>query len=288
MELGVVFPQTEMGGDPGAVRAYAQGAQDLGYRHLMIYDHVLGADPAGHPGWSGPYTAATTFHEPLVLFGFLAAVAPQLDPVAGVIILPQRQTALVAKQAAEVDCLTGGRLRLGIGIGWNDVEYQALGMSFENRGRRFEEQIDLLRRLWLEPVVTFEGRYHRVVAAGINPRPVQRPIPLWIGASAEPAIKRAARLAEGYFPLRPLAGGWPATVRKVREWVREAGRDPETFGVHARVSAATGSPDDWRREAEEWRSLGARYLSVNTMGAGLDGPDAHLRRLERAFAALSD
>jgi probable F420-dependent oxidoreductase len=193
---------------------------------------------------------------------------------------------LVAKQAAEVDVLTGGKLRLGVGIGWNDVEYEALGMDFRNRARRFEEQIPLMRRLWTEPVVTFEGRYHRVTAAGINPLPVQRPIPIWIGASAEPAIKRAAELADGYYPQRPLAGGWEATIDKIRGWLRDAGRDPAAFGIDARVHAGVGTPDDWHKTAEEWRALGATHLSINTMNGGLQGPDAHVERLRQALQAV--
>jgi len=251
MQIGVVFPQLEIGPDPAGVRAYAHAVQQLGFKHLMIYDHVVGADPASYPGWSGPYTFESQFHEPFVVFGYLAAVAPELELVTGVIILPQRQTALVAKQAAEVDVLTSGKLRLGIGIGWNTVEYEALGMDFSNRGKRFEEQIELLRRLWTEPVVTFEGRYHRVTAAGLNPLPVQRPIPLWIGASAEPAIKRAAEMADGYFPQRPLEGGWPATMDKIRGWLKDAGRDPATFGIEARLNANAGTPDEWRKVVEE-------------------------------------
>ena len=285
-QVGVTFPQTEIGDDPGGVRAYAQAAQDLGYQHLLAYDHVLGADPTVHTGWSGPYTSESLFHEPFILFGHLAAVAPMLELVTGVIILPQRQTALVAKQAAEVDVLTGGRLRLGVGIGWNPVEYEALGMSFRDRARRFEEQIELLRRLWQEPVLTFEGRYHRVTGAGIKPLPVQRPIPIWIGGSAEPALRRAARIADGFFPQRPLAGGWPATIERMREWLAAAGRDPASFGIDARINAGAGTPDEWRRAVEEWRALGASHLSVNSMGGGLAGPDAHIRRLREVREAV--
>ena len=286
MQIGVIFPQTEIGPDPAGVRAYAQAVQDLGFRHLEVFDHVLGADPARHPGWEGVYDVNSQFHEPFVVFGFLAAVAPRLELVTSVIVLGQRQTALVAKQAAEVDVLTGGKLRLGVGIGWNAVEYEALGMNFHNRGRRFEEQIRLLRRLWTEPSVTFEGKYHRVTAAGINPLPVQRPIPVWIGASAEPAIKRAAELADGYFPQRPLQGGWPATIDKLRGWLSAAGRDPAGFGIDARVQAGSGTPDDWRQQAEQWRGLGATHLSINTMNGGLRGPDAHVERLRQALQAV--
>lgn len=287
MRVGVVFPQTEIGVDPAGVRAYAQAVEQLGYEHLVAYDHVLGADPTHRPGWTG-YTVDSMFHEPMVLFGYLAAVAPKLELVPEVIILPQRQTALVAKQAAEVDVITGGKFRLGVGIGWNPVEYEALGMSFLNRGRRVEEQIALLRRLWTERVVTFEGKYERVTEAGLNPLPVQRPIPIWIGASAEPAIKRAAELADGYFPQRPLEGGWPATMDKLRGWLTDAGRDLSSFGIEARVNAGSSNPDEWRKQAEDWRALGATHLSVNTMNAGLRGPDAHIERVRQVFEALSD
>jgi len=286
MKLGAVFPQTEIGPDPGGVRAYAQAVEAMGFHHLLAYDHVLGADRDRHPHLTGPYRAEHMFHEIIVLFGYLAAVAPGLELVTGVVIAPQRQTALLAKQAAEIDILTGGRFRLGLGIGWNDVEYEALGMSFRDRGRRFEEQIELVRRLWTEPVVDFQGRWHRVTAAGLNPLPVQRPIPIWIGGSAEPALRRAARLADGYFPQRPLEGGWPGTIERVRQWVREAGRDAEAFGIDARVSVAGGSPDEWRRAAEEWRALGATHLTLVTLGGGLEGPDAHVERLREARAAL--
>ncbi|MBV9545996.1 MAG: LLM class F420-dependent oxidoreductase [Chloroflexi bacterium] len=288
MKLGVIFPQTEIGAGPGGVRAYVQAVQDLGFQHLLIYDHVLGAEPAGHPGFNGPYTSASMFHEPFVLFGYLAAVAPGLELVTAVIILPQRQAVLTAKQAAEVDVLTGGKLRLGVGIGWNDVEYEGLGMQFSNRGRRFEEQIQLMRRLWTEPVLSFEGRYHRVTAAGINPLPVQRPIPIWIGASAEAAIKRAAETADGFFPQRPLEGGWPATMERIHGWLEDAGRNAKDFGIEQRINTSAGNPDDWRNVADEWRGFGATHLSINTMNAGLRGPDAHVARLREAREALAD
>ena len=186
MHIGVTFPQIEMGGDPGAVRAYAAAAEGLGYEYLLVYDHVLGADPAKRPGWKG-YTNADSFHEPFVLFGFLAGIAPTLEYVPGVVILPQRQTALVAKQAAEVDLLTGGKFRLGVGVGWNAVEYQALGEDFTTRGRRMEEQIELLRLLWTQPVVSYSGRFHTIVEAGLNPMPVQRST-FW----RQPKFKRAS------------------------------------------------------------------------------------------------
>src|ERR1700689_164387 len=183
VNIGVVFPQTEIGPDAGAVRAYAQGAEELGFTHVLAYDHVLGADPAVHEGWNGPYDVRSTFHEPLVLFGYLAALT-RMELVTGIIILPQRQTALVAKQAAEVDLLPGGRFRLGIGLGWNPVEYEALGQDFTTRGRRMEEQVELLRRLWTQPTVSYHSNDEQVVGAGISPLPVQRPIPIWIGGAS--------------------------------------------------------------------------------------------------------
>ena len=286
MRVGVVFPQTEIGDDPGGVREFAQAVQELGYDHLLAYDHVLGADISGRADWPGPYTSEHQFHEILVLFGYLAGVVPGLELVAGVLVLPQRQTALVAKQAAEVDILTGGRLRLGVGLGWNFVEFEALGEDFHNRGRRAEEQIEVMRRLWTEPVVEFDGRYHRVPHAGINPLPVQRPIPIWIGGSAEQAIRRAARIADGFFPQRPLDGDWPATMERFRGWVEEAGRDANEIGIEWRIDASAGTQDDWRAQAEERKALGATHLSIQTMRGGLDGPDAHIARIREAAEAL--
>ena len=285
MRIGVVFPQTEIGADPGGVHAFAQAAEELGYDHLLAYDHVLGADISVRPDWSGPYTSEHQFHEIFVLFGNLSAVVPSLELVAGVLVLPQRQTALVAKQAAEIDILTGGNFRLGVGLGWNYVEFESLGEDFSNRGRRSEEQIDVLRRLWAEPVVDFDGRWHRIPSAGINPLPVQRPIPIWIGGSAEAAIKRTARLADGYFPQRPLEGGWPATIERLRGWAEEAGRDPDSIGIDQRIQVAEGTPEDWRAVADEWRELGATHLSVATMRGGLDA-EGHIRRIAEAIEAI--
>jgi probable F420-dependent oxidoreductase len=286
VRVGVVFPQTEIGADPGGVREFAQVTQELGYTHLLAYDHVLGADISARADWPGPYTSEHQFHEIFVLFGYLAGVVPGLELVTGVLVLPQRQTALVAKQAAEVDILTGGRLRLGVGLGWNFVEFEALGEDFHDRGRRVEEQIELMRRLWTEPVVDFDGRYHRIPRAGLNPLPVQRPIPIWIGGSAEAAIRRAARLADGFFPQRPLDGGWPATMERFRGWVEEAGRDLNRIGIEWRIDVSAGTPDDWRAQAEERKALGATHLSIQTMRGGLDGPDAHIERIRAAAEAL--
>ncbi len=287
--VGATFPHTEMGADVGGVRAYVQAVEALGYHHLLIYDHVIGADPDApeYAPWQGPYTAHTMFHEVFVLFGYVAAAAPSLELVTAVVILPQRQTALVAKQAAEIDVLTEGKLRLGVGIGWNWVEYEALGTNFKNRARRFEEQIGLMRRYWLEPVFTHAGQYEKVTAAGINPLPIQRPIPIWIGGSAEPALKRAAEIADGFFPQRPLEGGWEPTLAKMKQWREAAGKDWSTYGIEARINADTGTPDEWRQTFEDWRALGATHITVNTMNGGLVGPDAHIQRIREVKEALA-
>ena len=199
MRIGVVLPQTEIGGAVANVRAYGLRAEELGFAHILAYDHVLGADPEVHAPWNGPYNIDTTFHEPFVVFGYLAAIT-SLELVTGVIILPQRQTALVAKQAAEVDLLTDGRFRLGVGLGWNAVEYDALGKTFTDRGRRMSEQMVLLRRLWTERSVTHDGEFETVTGAGLAPLPVQQPIPIWIGGQSAPAYRRVGRLADGWFP----------------------------------------------------------------------------------------
>jgi len=277
MQIGAVFSSGEVGADVAGTRDWSQAVQDLGYDFVVSADHVVGADPEGHPELERVYSIESRLHEPLTLFAFMAGVAPRLGFLTSVIILPQRQTALVAKQAAEIDVLTSGRLRLGVGIGWNPVEFTALGMEFRNRARRFEEQITVMRRLWTDRVVTYEGRYHTMSAAGINPRPVQRPIPIWIGASAEAAVKRACVIGDGYLPLSPLPGGWEATMDKVRGWLAEAGRDPASFGVEGRLNAGTGTPDEWRKTIEMWRGFGASHLSVGI--GGLNGVDAHVRRL---------
>ena len=245
MKLGVVFPQTEIGADPGAVREYALAVQDLGYNHLLVYDHVLGADPSHYQGWSGAYTHEAMFHEPMVLFGYLAGIVPQLELITGIVILPQRQTALLAKQAAQVDILTGGRLRLGIGIGWNAVEYEALGQDFHTRGRRVEEQIKLLRDLWTREVVTFEGRWDTVTAAGINPLPVQRPIPIWMGGRADAVLRRVGRLSDGWIPTLAPDHETAELWERIKDHARQAGRDPAAIGLEGGVRARQGTLDDW-------------------------------------------
>jgi probable F420-dependent oxidoreductase len=284
VQIGSVLHQSELGPDVAVLRDYAQTVQDLGYDFIVVSDHVVGADPAAYPNLERVFPIDTFLREPFTVLAFLSAVAPGLGFLTSVVILPQRQTVMVAKQAADIDTLCRGRLRLGVGIGWNPIEYEALGMPFENRARRFEEQIDVLRRLWTERVVTFEGRFHQLHAAGINPRPIQQPIPIWIGASAEAAVKRAARIADGFLPLRPLPGGWQATMDKIWGWLAEFGRQPSAFGIEGRLDAGHGTPDEWRKTYLMWRGFGASHLSIST--AGLPTPAAHLDRLREVRETL--
>jgi probable F420-dependent oxidoreductase len=285
VRIGVVFPQTELGADPGAVRAYAQRVEELGFSHVLAYDHVVGADPAVHRPWNGPYDVDTTFHEPLVLFGFLAALT-SLEMVPGIIILPQRQTALVAKQATEVDLLTEGKFRLGVGLGWNAVEYEALDKEFTNRGRRMEEQIQLLRRLWTERSVTFDGSYERVTGAGLAPPPVQRPIPIWIGGQSPRAYARIGRLADGWFPQVAPGPELDEAKAIVSQAAVEAGRDPDSLGMDGRVSFGDAGAASVAKAIYRWRIAGATHVSVNTMGAGLGGVDGHLAALAQVADAV--
>jgi probable F420-dependent oxidoreductase len=282
MRIGVVFPQTEIGTDPAGIRDFAQAAEELGYRHILAYDHVIGANPASRPGWHPPYTYQEPFHEPFVLFGYLAGLTKKLELVTGVIILPQRQTVLVAKQAAALDVLSGGRLRLGIGIGWNPVEYEALGENFHNRGRRSEEQVEVMRMLWTQELVTFRGQWHKITDAGLNPLPLQRPIPIWFGGSDDRALRRLARLGDGWFPLLRPDDKCRAVIDRIHSYAREAGREPQSIGIEGRTSIAEGTAETWVKDIAAWRTLGATHMTVNTMKAGLKTPADHIAAI-RSF-----
>lgn len=287
MKIGAIFPQTEFGNDPAAIREYAQTVEGLGFSHVLAYDHVLGANPDRPGGWKGPYTYETSFHEPFVLFAFMAAVTERLEFVTGIIILPQRQTALVAKQAATLDVLSGGRLRLGVATGWNEVEYVALGEDFHTRGRRIEEQVTLLRRLWTEPLVTFAGQWDTIPDAGIRPLPVQQPIPLWFGGHADPVLHRIARMGDGWLPnYRTPAEAQPA-LDTLDGYLAEAGRTRADVGIEARMAVGDGDPEGWRRLLDGWQAVGATHVTFNTMGNGFETPQAHLDAL-RAFAGAVD
>jgi len=280
MRIGVIYPHFEFGSDPAAIREYAQAAEELGYAHIGADDHVIGPNPDSPGGWSGWVTYHTPFFEPFVLFGFMAAVTQKIEFETCVLLLPQRQTVLVAKQAAGLDLLSGGRLRLGIGIGWNEIEYISLGEDFRNRGRRVDEQIALLRRLWTEPHVNFQGRWHTIPDAGINPLPLQRPIPLWVGGQSEPAIRRAARLADGWMPLYTDPVQARPGLELLERCLSEAGRSRAVFGLEARISYAAG-PLEWERLLASWQSVGATHISLVTTGCGLDTPSAHIDALRR-------
>ena len=293
MRVGAVFPQLEIGTEPDVIATYARTVEELGYDHLVIFDHVLGADSRRPGGWSGVYDHRSTFHEPFVLYGYLASITTRVKLATAIIVLPQRQTALVAKQAAELDILSRGRLILGVGIGWNQVEYEALGMDFTNRGKRIEEQVAVLRLLWTEEVVDFKGRWHRVDRAGLNPLPVQRPIPVWMGGGwdrqtrtvVEPVLRRIARIADGWFTHLPANEDGRAGMAAFRRVVQEVGRDPAKFPVEGRLLAARSGVEDWKKGVETFREIGMTGVELNTMGAGYRSIDEHLDALRR-FRAL--
>jgi probable F420-dependent oxidoreductase len=274
-----------MGTDPIVARDYAQAAESLGYNHLLAFDHVVGANAASRPGWSGAYQHTDSFYEPFVLFGYLAGVTDSIELVSGIVILPQRQTVLVAKQAATVDVLSGGRLRLGIGTGWNAVEYEALGESFHNRGRRSEEQIELMRALWTNELVTYEGRWHKITDAGINPLPVRRPIPLWIGGGADPVVRRIGRLADGWMlpgTMRTPEQAAPA-IDKMRDHARRAGRDPDQIGLQRVVSGE--GPAEWAEAIRQWLPLGVTHFAVAASGPT---PDAQFEKMWQFREVVSE
>lgn len=282
MRCGVVYPQIELNGDPGAVAAFAQAAEDLGYDHFIMYDHVLGAEHGGRePALTGPYTEKDPFHEPFISFAYLAGITRRIELVSGVIVLPQRQTALVAKQAADIDLFSGGRLRLGVGVGWNWVEFDALevGAQFRRRGRREENQIALMRKLWTEPVVTHKDKDHQVERAGLCPMP-KRSIPVWLGGFSEPAFDRAARIADGFL----FSGRSQDQARDIKaameKKLREHGREGAAFGFEQIQQYARG-PDAWAGEIRSWRDAGGSHVSVVTMGANLKSVDAHIDAIRR-------
>ncbi len=287
MKLGAVYPQTEMGSDPAIALDLAQVVEESGFDHLLAYDHVLGASHDREPKLMGPYTEESLFHEPFVFFGFLAAATSRLELVTGVLILPQRQTALVAKQAAEVDVLSGGRLRLGVGVGWNYVEYDALGENFSDRGKRQEEQIAVLRQLWEKPLVSFKGRYHEIDRAGILPMP-ERKIPIWFGGLSTPAYERAARLGDGfiYAGNAEVAG---LALKETREFMRREGRDVSDFGAELMLmDCGPDDPDRWISEVRAWKEAGGTHLSLVTMGLGLADPRAHIETFTSFKRVIDD
>jgi probable F420-dependent oxidoreductase len=286
LQIGVVFPQTEFPSDPLAIQDFAQAAEDLGYQHLLAYDHLLGANPKREGGWSGPYTYTDPFQEPLLLFSYLAGLTERLSFITGIIILPQRETVLFAKQAATLDVLCQGRLRVGIGLGWNKVEYIAQNKDFHNRGAHIEEQVQLLRKLWTEELVTFEGRWHTIPDAGLNPLPIQRPIPLWFGGHADAVLRRVSRIGDGWLPNYRSAEDAAEPLAKLQAYAREAGRDPSKIGIEPRLRYEDGDAAAWRALAEGWERAGATHLTVITMGAGFTTPAEHIQAIRRYAEAL--
>lgn len=293
MQIGATFPQTEMGIDPAAIKDYAQAVEELGFSHILTYDHVVGAN-INRPDRQDrrrPYSSESQFHEPFVLFGFLAAVTQRIGLTTGVIILPQRQTVLVAKQAAALDVLSSGRLRLGVGVGWNEVEYEALGMDFHARGQREAEQIRLMRRLWTGPLVTFDGKWDHITDAGLNPLPAQQPIPIWMGGAQmsgpDVVLRRIGRLADGWMLVGPAGAHVPGTWARIKEHAQHAGRDPASLGLEGGVRYDDGNLDRVRQEFDTWQHLGATHICVNTMGAGLRSPSGHVEALRRVKETLS-
>ncbi len=289
MEIGVIFPQTEIEPDVAAIRDYAQAAEELGFAHIFIADHVLGADTQFHTHPSlANYSQHSVVHESMTMMGYLAAMTEKVHLVTGILILPQRQTVLVAKQAAEIDVLSGGRLRMGMGVGWNEVEFEALGQDFHNRGRRSVEQIEVLRALWTQEVVDFHGRWHNITHAGLNPMPVQRPIPIWLGGGGtgdsdlnEVVLRRIGRIADGWCPNFSPDDAGRAVMDKVRGYAKEAGRGPAALGLDGRLRTAGKQPEELVDEVKLWEGMGANYLSVETRKSGLSGANQHIDAIRR-------
>ena len=281
MRVGVVFPQLESGTDPGAIREYAQAVEQLGYAHLVAYDHVLGADRSTRPDYRGPYDSTSLFHEVFVLLSFIAAWTSRLELAPSVVILPQRQTVLVAKQAASLDVLARGRTRLGVGLGWNEVEFVGLNEAFGTRAKRYSEQIEVMRLLFTNEVVSFSGKYHTIDRAGIKPLPTQRPIPIWMGGNAPDAVKRIARIGDGWFTFAQPDGDGPAKIAQFRELLRANGRDPDAFPIEGRVVLANRTPDEWVQRALGFRDMRFSHLELNTMGAGYATLADHIEALAR-------
>ena len=286
MEIGAVFPHNEIGTDPQAIKDYAQGVEELGVTHLLIYDHVLDADRDRPGGFEGPYDKDVAFHEPFTTFAFIAAVTKKLDMITTVMILPQRQTVLVAKQAAELAILSNNRFKLGIGVGWNTVEYTGLNENFKNRGKRQEEQVELMRLLWESEVLEYKGDYHHIDKASINPRP-SKSVPIWFGGGAPQLIERCADLGDGWIPLMGPNEAARKTLAAIKEKRKSKGLDWDNFGVQAQAQYAGGDAERWNKHAEKWRNLGASHLAIATHNAEPTNVDGHLGRIKEYLNAVT-
>lgn len=280
MQVGVVLPSYEIPSDPVTLARFAVTAERLGYAHLAVMDHVLGADLTYRPEWEGRATLVD-FHEPFTLFGYVAALTQRIQFVTDVLVLPQRQTVLVAKQAAEIDLLSQGRLRLGVGIGWARPEYQALNEEARTRGPRLEEQVTVLRALFTQETVTFHGQWHHLEAMGLRPLPVQRPIPIWFGGEAEASLHRVAVMGDGWMPIVAPDESAQAAIATIHAHAGALGRDPASIGIEGVIYLEGTTPDDWLRGIEAWQALGATSLTLYTQDAGLASMEAHLDILAR-------
>jgi probable F420-dependent oxidoreductase len=295
MKLGYGLPLIDVGGDPAVVRDLAQAAEGLGYDHLASFDHVLGVNVASRPDWGRRNTSADLFHDPFVLFGFLSACTNRIGFSTQVLILAQRQTVLVAKQAASLDVLSGGRFRLGVGIGWNPVEFTGLNENFKNRGRRSEEQVKVLQALWAEPHVSFKGEWHTIEDAGINPLPTKRRVPLWFGGHQEQTLARTAKYGDGWIALAYPPAEASAHFEKLRAQVKAAGRDPAAIGIEVWTSIADPNEDSWRQEVRSWKALGVSHVTLNNVFGGYHHKRiasrslaAHLAAMQRYREAVAD
>lgn len=286
MRIGVIYPHFEFGSDPAAIKDYAQTAEALGYTHIGADDHIIGPNPDRPGGWKGWVTYKTQFFEPFVLFSFMAGITSKVEFETCVLLLPQRQTVLVAKQAAGLDILCNGRLRLGIGNGWNEIEYISLNQEMRNRGKRLDEQIIVLRKLWTQPLVDYLGKWHNIPDAGINPLPIQRPIPLWFGGQSEAMIERVARSGDGWMPLYNSADEARPGLEYLDRCLEAEGRSRADIGFECRLHYGSGNPDEWAHLIEGWQSVGATHLSLVTTNSGLKSPAEHLTALRRFAEAV--
>ena len=263
MQISAWFPTRDIGTDPVRIRDWAQAAEELGYDHIEVPDHVFGA--TARDGWSPRYNEQDPFHETFVTLGFLAGVTTTIGLASGVLILPQRQTGVVAKQATQVDILSGGRLRLGVGVGWNHVEYEALNEDWKSRGTRQREQVEVLKKLWCDDLVTYQGRFHQFTEVNITPRPVQRPIPVWFGGSSDAVVKRAAQIGDGWMPIMAPDHEAEAKLEQLRNHLSDCGRDTNAFGIEGWLRMDKADPDEWSVAAEGWRKLGADIVMLYPM-----------------------
>jgi probable F420-dependent oxidoreductase len=286
MKIGVIFPQIEFGHDPTAVKDYAQAAEELGFSHIAAYEHILGVNPDRPGGWDWPFTYESSFLEPFTMFSYMAGATSKIGFSTRILILPQRQTALVAKQAATLDVFCNGKFSLGVGLGWNEAEYISQGEDFFNRAIRMEEQVDVLRKLWTEPLMEFKGQYHQIPDAGINPLPVQRPIPIWFGGHSDQTLQRVARMGDGWLPNDLPIDETKVLIAQLQEYAADNQRDFSSIGIDARLPYQLEAGESWEKAVESWKDAGATQLSLDTMFIGISSPEDHIRSLRTFSEAI--